>query len=172
MKNLIVTILIIFISMPLFAQNGKTISDNNYKFSITLTKNWTTRNSVETNKKDVITYSFDKNDGKITLSLIAFKFVTARNLDDFIYTLEKDFNLNIPEKTGGYTEINGDKYSGKSAEYKDSDSYEKIYYYATTEQNSGDYFCYMVRFIVDTKANMNDAKTDISTIADSFKIKF
>jgi hypothetical protein len=172
MKNLIFTILIIFISTSLFAQNGKTTSDKGYNFSITLTKNWTMRNTVETNKKDVITYSFDKNDGKVTLSLIAFKFANARNLDDFIYTLEKDFNLNIPEKTGGYTDNNGDKYTGKSAEYKDNDSYEKIYYYATTADISGEYFCYMVRFIVDAKANLNDAKSDINTIADSFKIKF
>ncbi|MDD5362813.1 MAG: hypothetical protein PHN88_11815 [Ignavibacteria bacterium] len=172
MKNFIITVLILFISTTIFAQSGKTTSDKNYNFSITVTKNWTMRNTVETNKKDVITYSFDKNDGKVTLSLIAFKFANARNLDDFIYTLEKDFNLNIPEKTGGYTELNGDKYTGKSGEYKDNDSYEKIYYYSTATDISGEYFCYMVRFIVDAKANLNDAKSDINTIADSFKIKF
>ncbi|MCE1164588.1 MAG: hypothetical protein LWX07_04200 [Bacteroidetes bacterium] len=171
MKKLLI-LLIMFISVTaVLAQNGKTVNDKNYKFSITLGDKWATRNTVETNKKDVITYSFDRSDGKLTLSLIAFKFAEARNLDDFVYTLEKDFNLNIPEKVGGYTDISGDNFKGKWADYRDNDSHERIYYYATTQDSSGDYFCYMLRFIADAKTNVNDIKAEVVSIADSFKIK-
>ncbi len=172
MKKLLILFVILFSAAAMMAQNGKTVTDNHYKFSINIPAKWTARSTVETNKKDVITYSFDRNDGKLTLSLIAFKFVEARNLDDFIYTLEKDFNLNIPEKVGGYTETNGENYKGKWADYKDNDSHERIYYYATTADSGGEYFCYMLRFIADAKTNVNDVKTEVVTIADSFKIKF
>lgn len=171
MKKLLILLVILFSVTSLMAQNGKTVTDTHYKFTITLPSKWTARNTVETNKKDVITYSFDRNDGKLILSLIAFKFTDARNLDDFIYTLEKDFNLNIPEKIGGYTEISGDNFKGKWADYKDSDSHERIYYYATTADSGGEYYCYMLRFIADTKTNVNDVKTEVVSIADSFKIK-
>lgn len=151
------------------AQNGS-INDGNYKFKIDAGKNWKQRSKVETNKKDVITYNYDRNDGKMTMSIIAFKFNTAKNIDDFIYTIEKDFNLNIPEKVNGYTDNNGGNYVGKIAEYKDNTSYEKIFYYTTTDESNGEYFCYMVRFICDNKTNQNDINTAVKNIIDTFKI--
>ena len=171
MKKILIILFAIFFVSSLQAQNGKTIEDSHYKFSITFANKWTSRNTVETNKKDVITYSFDKDNGKLTLSLIAFKFTEARNLDDFIYTLEKDFNLNIPEKISGYTDIKGEGFSGKYADYKDAESHERIYYYATSKDSSGEYFCYMLRFIADIKSNLGEAEKEASSIADSFKIK-
>ena len=168
MKKVFLIVLILFLSSTLFSQ-VKVVNDN-YKFRIEYSKLWKSGTKIETDKKDVINYSFSKNDNKMTSSIIAFKFSVQTNLDDFIYKLEKDFNLNIPEKTGGYTTINGDGYEGKTADYKDKDSYEKIYYYTTTRDSSGDYFCYMIRFIGDAKLKLNDFSSEVTNIANTFKL--
>ncbi len=167
MKNIFFIILIFLFATNLFSQNK--IDNSNYKFHIEFNKNWKAGNVVETNKKDVITYSFNKN--KIAATIIAFKFVSQRNLDDFIYTLEKDFNLNIPERTSDYSSLKGDVFEGKSAEYKDKETIEKIYYYTTTTDSSGEYFCYMIRFIGDFKLTQNDFNNEVSIIIGDFKIK-
>jgi hypothetical protein len=168
MKNILLAVLVLFLSSSLFAQVK--IDNDNYKFRIEYSKGWKAGNKIETDKKDVINYSFSKNDNKMTSSIIAFKFSAPTNLDDFIYKLEKDFNLNIPERIGGYTTLSTDVYDGKSADYKDKDSYEKIYYYSTTKDSSGDYFCYMIRFIGDSKLKLNDFNTEVTNIANTFKI--
>lgn len=160
--------LVLFLSSTLFAQVK--IDNDNYKFRIEYSKGWKAGNKIETDKKDVINYSFSKNDNKMTSSIIAFKFSVTTNLDDFIYKLEKDFNLNIPERIGGYTSINNDLYGGKSADYKDKDSYEKIFYYTTTKDSYGDYFCYMIRFIGDSKLKPDDFNYEVTSIANTFKI--
>lgn len=155
-------------SSALFAQVK--IDNDNYKFHIEYSKGWKAGSKIETDKKDVINYSFSKTDNKMTSSIIAFKFTVTTNLDDFIYKLEKDFNLNIPEKIGGYTTLNTDVYDGKSAEYRDKDSYEKIFYYSTTKDSSGNYFCYMIRFIGDPKLKLDDFNYEVTSIANTFKI--
>lgn len=168
MKNIILIVFALFLSSTLFSQTK--IDNDNYKFRLEFSKGWKSGNKVETDKKDVINYSFSKNDNKITSSITAFKFPSNRNLDDFVYTLEKDFNLNIPEKVNGFTGITGDVYEGKFADYKDNDNIERIYYYTTTKDSSGDYFCYMIRFITDVKYNKNDFINEVSVIANSFKV--
>ena len=85
--------------------------------------------------------------------------------------LKKILILNIPEKTSDYNIIKGDVYEGKSAEYKDKETIEKIYYYTTTKDSSGEYFCYMIRFIADFKLNQNDFNNEVSIIIGDFKIK-
>lgn len=169
MKNILLAVFILFMSTALFSQVK--VDNDNYKFQIDYSKGWKAGNKIETDKKDVVNYSFSKSDNKMTSAIIAFKFTAPTNIDDFIYKLEKDFNLNIPEKTNGYKNLNGDVYEGKSADYKDNESIEKIYYYSTTKDNSGEYYCYMIRFIGDTKLNQSDFITEVTNIADTFKIK-
>ena len=172
MKTILLFVFVLFINTTLFSQIN--IDNDNYKFHIEYNKNWKSGNKIETDKKDVINYSFSKVSKKDTMTsaFIAFKLNAQTNIDDFIYKLEKDFNLNIPEKTNGYKNINGDVYEGKSADYKDNETIEKIYYYSTTKDISGNYFCYMVRFIANTKYNQNDFNTEATNIANTFKINF
>ncbi len=167
MKNLIFLFSILFLTSVLSAQVK--IDNDNYKFRIEFSKGWKSVSKVETDKKDVINYSFSKND-KFTAAIIAFKFPAQRNLDDFVYTLEKDFNLNIPEKISSFISVSGDVYEGKFADYKDNDNIEKIFYYTTTKDSSGEYFCYMVRFIADVKYKKTDFDTEVTTIINTFKV--
>jgi|WetSurSiteA1Bulk_404760.scaffolds.fasta_scaffold74959_2 hypothetical protein len=169
MKKLIISIFFVFTS-GLFAQSDLTVKDENYKFEITFPSGWKNSRTEETDKKDVINYSFQRKDNKIAVSIIAFKIEKPKSIDDIIYTLEKDFSLSIPEKTGGYTDISGDKYTGKYAEYKDNDNNEQIYYLTTTVDSGGLYYSYMVRFICDAKQNFSDLKSEINKIYTTFKI--
>lgn len=171
MKNLLLLILSIFITNIISAQIK--IDNENYKFHIEYSKDWVKGNTVETNKKDVITYSFSKINKKdtITSSIIAFKLPIKTDIDDFIYKLEKDLNLNIPERSGEYTILNEESFNGKSAKYKDTETSEIIYYYSTNKDDSGEYYCYMIRFITNLKYNINDFNFEVSNIINSFKIK-
>lgn len=167
MKNLILLLSVLFIASTLSAQIK--IDNDSYKFRIEFGKGWKSSGKTETDKKDVINYSLTKND-KFTASVIAFKLNVPGKLDDFVYTLEKDFNLNIPEKTSGFNPITGDVYEGKFADYKDNENIEKIYYYVTTKDSSGEYYCYMVRFIADVKYKKTDFDSDINSIIGTFKV--
>src|SRR3972149_481724 len=66
-----------------------------------------------------ITYSFERKDKKFTIMLLAFKLTTVKNIDDFIYNMEKDISLNIPQRNGDFTEKDFGNYDMKSAVYKD-----------------------------------------------------
>jgi hypothetical protein len=169
MKNLIIIIFLVFTS-GLFAQSDLHVKDDSYKFEITFPSGWKNRRTEETDKKDVINYSFDRKDNKIAVSIIAFKIEMPKSIDDIIYTLEKDFSLSIPEKIGGYSDVSGEKFTGKSAEYRDSESNEQIYYFTTKSSSDGMYFSYMVRFICDAKFKYEDLKYDINKIYETFKI--
>lgn len=167
MKNIVFLIIVLLMSSALFSQIK--VENTTYKFQIDYSKGWKAGNKVETDKKDVINYSFTKSD-KMTSSIIAFRFTVQTNIDDLIYKLEKDFSLNIPEKTNGYKNLSGEVYEGKSAEYKDNETIEKIYFYTTTKDSAGEYYCYMIRFIADSKYNKTNFDTEVTNIAGTFKI--
>lgn len=169
MRNLLITLLIITFTQISFAQKKVDIVDNNYKFSITLPEDWSKPKQEETTKKDVISYTFDnKKDSTSQILIIAFKMESVKDLDNFIYVLEKDAKLNIPPRSGEYyTYDNGDN-DGKYALYKDLEFTELIYYFRTKYAESTDNYAYMLRFIT---TNYN-AKTEkqFKDIADTFKI--
>lgn len=167
MKIILITIAFLFAS-NVFSQIN--VNNESYKFQISFDNKWSESSKVETDKKDVITYSFSKNT-KVAATIISFKFSTQQKIDDLIYTLEKDFNLNIPERAGNYSSNNSDVYESKSAEYKDKDTYEKIFYYTTIKDSNGEYFCYMVRFIADKTYKHSDFDFDVSFVMNTFKIK-
>jgi len=169
MKNIILIIFFVFVS-NLFAQSDLHVKDGNYKFEITFPSGWKNIRTEETDKKDVINYSFNSKDNKMAVSIIAFKIDVQKSIDDIIYTLEKDFSLSIPEKISGYTDISGEKFAGKSAEYKDNENHEIIYYITTKSESGGTYYSYMVRFICDSKLNFDAMKYDINKIYETFKI--
>lgn len=166
MKYILILIAVLFVT-PVYSQIK--VDNNSYKFHISFDNKWKEVSKVETDKKDVITYSFSKN-SKVAATIIAFKFVSPQKIDDLIYTLEKDFNLNIPERIGDYVKSDNESYESKSADYKDKDTYEKIYYYTTIKDNNGEFYSYMIRFIADNSYKHSDFEYDVSSIINSFKI--
>lgn len=169
MRNIIITLILVTLTQITFAQKKLEITDNNYKFSITLPEGWLKPKVEETSKKDVISYTFDnKKDSTIQVLILAFKIESIKDLDNFIYVLEKDATLNIPPKSGDYTSFENSDYDGKTAFYKDLQFSEMIYYYRTKRTESSENYAYMLRFI-STNYNSKTEKL-IKDIADNFKI--
>ena len=162
---------ILFITALSFGQSGIEINDVNYKFKFTLTSDWKERQLEETPKQDAISYSFDKNDGKIAIMLLAFKVSEVKNLNDFIYTLEKDLTLNIPKKDGDYTDFDSGNFDGKSAKYKDTEFTEMIYYYRS-KIIDGENYTYLLRFITPTSNFNSGVEEEIKKIAANFTPSF
>lgn len=139
---------ILVLAVSAYAQKKLEIKDDNYKFSLILPDGWQKSKVEETNKKDVIYYTFDhKKDSTSQILILAFKLETVKDLDNFIYVLEKDASLNIPPKSGDYTSFDKGNYDGKFALYKDLQFTELVYYYRTKNAESTDNHAYMLRFI-------------------------
>ena len=169
MKVLILTFVsILFMSSFSGAQTAIDINDANYKFKFSLTPDWNSRKTEETNKQDAISYSYDKTDGKMALMLLAFKVNEVKNLTDFIYTLEKDLTLNIPKIDGTYSEFDKGNYDGMSAKYKDTEFTEIIYYFRT-KYSEGVNYAYMLRFITSTSVFNPNIEEEIRKIGDTFE---
>lgn len=169
MRNILIALIIITFTQISFAQKKLDITDNNYKFSISLPDGWLKPKIEETNKKDVISYTFDhKKDSTVQILILAFKMESVKDLDNFIYVLEKDATLNIPPKSGDYTSFNNGDYDGKVALYKDLQFTELIYYYRTKYTESKENYAYMLRFI-STNYNTKVEK-QFKEIAENFKI--
>ena len=147
--------------------DGREINDPIFKFSVTLPDGWITKDIKETSEKDGISYSLFK-DSSSSIMILAFKLTTVKNLDDFIYNIEKDAGLNIPAKSGDYTVSDAGEYDMKSAVYKDVVHYEYIYYYRTKLVDAPNNYVYMLRFIVPDKFNNSDMQSQVKKISDSF----
>ncbi len=169
MRKILIAFLLIILTQITFAQKKIDITDDNYKFTISLQEGWMKPKIEETTKKDVISYSFDhKKDSTIQILLLAFKIETIKDLDNFIYVLEKDATLNIPPKSGDYTTFDKGDYDGKMAFYKDLQFTELIYYFRTKRTESKDNYAYMLRFI-STNYNPKVEKM-FKEIEEDFKI--
>jgi hypothetical protein len=164
LKYRIITHILLFIFLlisgpsVLHSQNsdGRQIDDVNFRFSFMLPGDWDLKDQKKTRDNDGISYSFEKKDKKMTMMLLAFKLSSVKNIDDFIYNLEKDISLNIPPKSGDYSETDSLRYDMKSAVYKDNKFHENIYYFRTKLPDAPNNYVYMVRFIM----NIADANTD------------
>jgi len=148
--------------------DGREINDPIFKFSMNLPDGWNTKDIKETADKDGISYSFERNDKHCTIMLLAFKLTTVKNLDDFIYTMEKDASLNIPSKNGDYTSTDADIYDMKSAVYKDAQFTENISYYRTKLVDAPNNYVYMLRIITTNEYDNSDMQAQIKKISDSF----
>lgn len=151
-----------------FKSDDKIINDYNYRFTLKLPSDWETKDLKETSDKDGISYAFEKNDKKMVIQLLAFKLSSIKNLDDFIYNMEKDISLNIPQRNGNYEEKDFGKYDMKHAIYKDNKYTESIYYYRTKLPDASHNYVYMLRFISETKDFSSDTEAQISNISSSF----
>lgn len=170
-KITLALITILLLTSLTYGQNGIDINDANYKFKFTLSSDWKERQVEETPKKDAISYSFDKSDGKIAIMLLAFKVSEVKNLNDFIYTLEKDLTLNIPKKDGDYTDFDSGNYDGRSAKYKDTEFTEIIYYYRSKLIDAENY-TYLLRFITPTSNYNSGVEEEIKKLAGNFTPNF
>lgn len=166
MKKILLSALIFLLSINLVYADQ--INDNEFKFTIYIPSGWDRQKTEETSQKDAISYSINRKDGKNALMLLAFKVNAVKELDDLIYTLEKDFTLKIPPRSGDYKSFDNGSFDGKSATYKDNEYTETIYYYRTKNEDGNNY-AYMLRFITPNTYYNYDAETEIKQITDSFK---
>lgn len=144
------------------------ITDESFKFTFKLPDDWSKTDMKFTSDNDAISYSFERKDKKCAIMLLAFKLTTVKNLEDFVYTMEKDISLNIPQRDGDYKDIEKDTYDGKSAKYKDAQYVEFINYYRTKLIDAPNNYVYMLRFIT-TNTNFNsDLESQIKKIAATF----
>jgi hypothetical protein len=148
--------------------DDKVISDINFKFTFKLPADWDSKDIKETKDKDGISYSFERKDKKMTIMLLAFKLSSVKNIDDFIYNMEKDISLNIPPKSGDYSEKDFGRYDMKTANYKDDKFEESIFYFRTKLPDSPNNFVYMLRFITETKDYNSDTENQIKKISETF----
>jgi hypothetical protein len=142
--------------------------DDSYNFKITLPSDWTKTKTEETDKKDAISYSFEKRDGKNVIMLLAFRLENVKNLEDFVYTLEKDLTLNIPKRDDDYVDFEFGSYDGRWTVYKDSEFIETIYYYRTKNSDSDENYAYMLRFITAGSYHNSTVEKQIEDIAKTF----
>jgi hypothetical protein len=154
-------------SSKIFA-GDREVHDESYKFNFTLPDGWTEKDFKETEAKDGISYSFTKNDTTCSIMLLAFRLTAVKNLDDFVYTIEKDASLNIPPKDGDYITGDAKYFDWKIAWYKDLLAVEKIYFFRTKEPDAPNNFVYVMRFITDKIHNSDALRAQISKIADTF----
>lgn len=145
-----------------------TVEDKEFNFSIFLTSDWTKTKVEKTSKNDAVSYSFDNLDGNNALMILAFKVNGKKEIDDLIYNVEKDMNLDIPQRSGDYNYDDYGSYERKKASYKDEEFVETVYYF-TTENEGMENYAYVVRFITVASVYNDDASKKIDEIARSFK---
>jgi hypothetical protein len=144
------------------------LTDAKFKFSITMPDEWKKTDSKQTDDSDAISYSFERKDKKCSMMILAFRLTAVKNLEDFIYTMEKDISLNIPSRTGDYiTSDNGD-FDSKAATYKDQQFLEKIWYFRTKMPDAPYNYVYMLRCITSNEIYNSDIENQFNKISGSF----
>ena len=164
----LIILFFIFTSAAFSQGSDKVIDDFTYKFSFKMPAGWEMKDMKETTDKDAISYSFESPDKKMTIMLLAFKLNSVKNIDDFIYNLEKDISLNIPTKSGDYSEQDFGRYDMKNAHYKDNKFDETIYYFRTKLPDAPFNYVYMLRFITEVKDYTTERETEIKNISSTF----
>jgi hypothetical protein len=167
LKLILFILFLTFSSVNLYSQDRE-VKDNNYKFSFSLPDLWENKDVKETADKDGISYSFIRKDNKGAIMLMAFKIGSVKNLEDFIYIMEKDVELNIPTRQGDYVVFDKGNFDGKTARYKDNNTIEQIYFVRTKLAEAPYNFAYMLRFISSEQFWDGDMESQVRKIADTF----
>ena len=166
-----ITIALIILVSFLFAKDifsQGLLKDENYKFQITLPSDWSVSITEESKKKNAISYTIYKNDSVNSLTILAVRVGNVKELDDWIFTLEKDVKLKIPKRDSDYTNFDHDLYDGRWAVYKDSEIVVTIYYYRTKKRDSDENYTYMLRFITASSYHNSDVEKEIQDIEKTF----
>lgn len=172
MRNKLLLIFVFFLfsicHYNLGLADDREVNDENYKFAFILPSDWNKTDVKETVDKDAISYSFERKDKKCAIMLLAFKLNSVKNLEDFIYTMEKDVSLNIPKRSEDYTTFDNTTYDGKHTVYKDSQYIENIFYFRTKFPDAPNNYIFMLRFITANSFLNSELEQQIKKIADSF----
>jgi hypothetical protein len=153
---------------PASIGGDKEITDVTFRFTFLLPDDWKQADMKFTEDHDGISYSFKRNDNKCAIMLLAFKLESIKNLEDFIYTMEKDISLNIPQRDGDYIVTDAETFDSKSAKYKDTQFIEYIYYYRTKLIDAPYNYVYMMRFITENAHFNTELESQIKKISNSF----
>lgn len=170
-KLFIFSVVFLFISSHIVYSQGKKIdsTDYEYKFKISIPVDWVKVKNEETKNHDGVSYVYNsKKDSTISCMIMAFKVPQVKEIDDFIYVLEKDATLNIPQRNSEFTPFDNGTNDGKLAIYKDLLSTELIYYFRTKNESPKPNFVYMLRFI--TTNYTNKLETLFKNVAGTFQI--
>lgn len=147
--------------------DDREIRDDAFKFAFLLPSDWKKIDSKITKDNNGISYSF-KRDTVCSIMLLAIRSEQITNLEDFIYTTEKDASLNIPKRNGDYVILDNENYDSKSATYKDAIDVEHIYYFRTKLPDAPYNYVYMLRFITRNWNMNDDLDYQIKKISGSF----
>lgn len=147
--------------------DDREIRDDAFKFAFFLPNDWKKIDSKITKDSNGVSYSF-KKDTVCSIMLLAIKSEQITNMEDFIYTTEKDVSLNIPKRFGDYVITDNESYDSKSAIYKDSFDTEHIYYFRTKLLDAPFNYVYMLRFITRNWNMNDDLEYQIKKISGSF----
>jgi len=172
-KILIISFLLFIICFhnAAFSQkNASEIINENYKFSFTLPENAFNMRTEESSNKNAITYEFESTvmDDTVGILLLAFKWNDIKILSDFIYHMEKEVTLDIPQRVSDYTEFDSIYFDSKMAIYKNDNLTHIVYYFRTKDDTSENNFTYLLRFKIFTKDYNKEILEYVNTIAHNF----
>lgn len=159
------------ITGSLFAQkNASEIINENYKFTFLIPQDAFNMRKEESSGKNAITYEFEINSESDTIGvlLLAFKWPDIKKLNDFVYHMEKEVTLDIPQRINEYEEFDSIYYDAKMAVYKNKVLTHIVYYYRTKDESAESNFTYLLRFKVFTKNYSDKIVNYIKSIAGNF----
>ncbi|MGB9697684.1 MAG: hypothetical protein ACP5P3_10220 [Ignavibacteria bacterium] len=146
--SLLVFLITLFLSTFAFAQVNQ-IQDSLIGFQLDFSNGWTLKSTEHTDAYDLVSYKvINHNDTNVSCLVLAFKgtFDDAK-FDQFIYKLEYDANLLIPEKISNYEYFSGSNFDFKWASYMSKETGDgDIIYYLRTKNNDRTNLALMIRF--------------------------
>ena len=146
--NLLIFSISIFFATITYAQVNQ-IQDTIVGFQLDFSNGWTLKSTISTGAFDLVSYRMvNHSDTNVSCLVLAFKgtFDDAK-FDQFIYKLEYDANLLIPEKISDYENFNGSNFDFKRASYMSKETGDgDIIYYLRTKNIDKSNLALMVRF--------------------------
>lgn len=146
--NLLIFLITVFLSPVIFAQVNQ-IQDSLIGFQLDFPNGWMLKSTEHTDAYDLVSYRMvNQSDTNISCLVLAFKgtFDDVK-FDQFIYKLEYDANLIIPEKISNYEDFNGSNFDFKRASYISKEIGDgDIIYYLRTKNNDKSNLALMIRF--------------------------
>lgn len=154
--NLLIFLFNTLLATITFAQVNQ-IQDTLIGFQLNFPNGWTLKSTEHTDAYDLVSYRMiNHSDTNISCLVLAFKgtFDDVK-FDQFIYKLEYDANLIIPEKISDYEYFSDSNFDFKRAAYMSKETNDgDIIYYLRTKNNDRANLALMIRFALkkyDTK---------------------
>lgn len=138
----------VFFSTVTSAQVNE-IQDTVIGFELKFPNHWILKSTEHTEAYDLISYRMiNQSDTNISCLVLAFKGTfDDTKFEQFIYKLEYDANLLIPEKTSNYEDFTGSNFDFKRASYLSKETGDgDIIYYLRTKNMDKSNMALMIRF--------------------------